>query len=84
MVFRKIIVPLYPGWGNNPTDRAGSRNKKTTVMNAKVIARDILNAYMEKEGAFIRKQFDGLNDEQAKVMAMAMAAIMVKNNISRI
>lgn len=53
-------------------------------MNAKVIARDILNAYMEKEGEFIRKQFEGLNDEQAKVMAMTMAAIMVKNNISRI
>ena len=61
-----------------------SGTKQTTVMKAKVIARDILNAYMEKEGEFIRKQFDGLNDEQAKVMAMAMAAIMVKNNISRI
>ena len=53
-------------------------------MNAKVIARNIVNAYMEKEGDFIRKNFEGLNDEQAKVMAMAMAALMLKNEISRI
>lgn len=81
---RKLVVPLHRVKElTQPTGRV-SGTKITTVMNAKVIARDILNAYMEKEGEFIRKQFDGLNDEQAKVMAMAMAAIMVKNNISRI
>lgn len=81
---RKKAVPLYRVKELiQPTGRV-SGTKITTVMNAKVIARDILNAYMEKEGEFIRKQFEGLNDEQAKVMAMTMAAIMVKNNISRI
>ena len=81
---RKKAVPLYRVKElTQPTGRV-SGTKQTTVMNAKVIARDILNAYMEKEGEFIRKQFEGLNDEQAKVMAMTMAAIMVKNNISRI
>ena len=53
-------------------------------MNAKEIAKGIVNAYMENEGAFIRKQFEGLNDDQAKVMAMAMAALMLKNEMSRI
>ena len=81
---RKLVVPLHRVKElTQPTGRV-SGTKQTTVMNAKVIARDILNAYMEKEGEFIRKQFDGLNDEQAKVMAMAIAAVMVKNNISRI
>ena len=81
---RKIVVPLQ--WVKETTQPPGrvSGTKITTVMNAKVIARDILNTYMEKEGEFIRKQFEGLNDEQAKVMAMAIAAVMVKNNISRI
>ena len=54
------------------------------MKSVKEIANGIVNAYMEKEGEFIRKQFEGLNDEQAKVMAMAIAAVMVKNNISRI
>ena len=54
------------------------------MKSVKEIASGIVNAYMEKEGEFIRKNFEGLNDEQAKVMAMAMAAIMVKNNIGRI
>ena len=85
MEIRKIVVPLQ--WvkeTTQPTGRVSGGTKITTVMNAKVIARDILNAYMEKEGEFIRKQFEGLNDDQAKVMAMAIAAVMVKNNISRI
>ena len=51
---------------------------------AKEIAQGIVNAYMQNEGEFIRRQFDGLNDEQAKVMAMAMAVLMLKNNLSRI
>ena len=81
---QKIVVPLQ--WVKETTQPPGrvSGTKITTVMNAKVIARDILNTYMEKEGEFIREQFEGLNDEQAKVMAMAIAAVMVKNNISRI
>lgn len=54
------------------------------MKSVKEIASGIVNAYMEKEGDYIRKQFEGLNDEQAKVMAMAMAALMLKNNISRI
>ena len=39
---------------------------------------------MKNEGEFIRKQFVGLNDEQAKQMAMVMAAIMLKNEIANI
>jgi len=54
------------------------------MKSVKEIANGIVNAYMEKEGDFIRKHFEGLNDEQAKVMAMAMAALMLKNEISRI
>lgn len=53
-------------------------------MNAKIIARNILDAYMAKDGDFIRAHFEGLNDEQAKVMAMVFAAIMVKNEMPRI
>ena len=55
-----------------------------TMKTAKEIAQGIVNAYMQNEGEFIRKQFEGLNDEQAKVMAMTMAALMLKNNLSRI
>ena len=54
------------------------------MKSVKEIASGIVNAYMEKEADFIRKNFEGLIDEQAKVMAMAMAAIMLKNNIGRI
>lgn len=50
----------------------------------KKIANEILNAYMQSEGDYIRSKFEGLNDEQAMQMAMVMAAIMLKNNINNI
>ena len=53
-------------------------------MDAKIIARNIVNAYMANEGDFIRKNFEGLNDEQAKQMAMVMAVVMLKNEIRNI
>jgi len=53
-------------------------------MNAKEIARNIVNAYMAKDGEFIRSNFAGLNDEQAKEMAMVMAAVILKNEIANI
>ena len=82
---RKIVVPLY--WVKEltrPTERVFGTKKQTVMKSVKEIASGIVNAYMEKEGDFIRKHFEGLNDDQAKVMAMAMAALMLKNEISRI
>lgn len=54
------------------------------MANVMEIARGIVDAYMKNEGDFIRRNFEGLNDEQAKVMAMVMAGIMLKNNLNRI
>lgn len=51
---------------------------------AKEIAENIVNAYKRNNGDFISKMFLGLTDEQAKVMAMTMAAIMLKNEITNI
>ena len=52
---------------------------------------EVVKEYEERENRIVSPVPDipidadaGLNDEQAKVMAMTMAAIMVKNNISRI
>lgn len=51
---------------------------------AKEIAENIVNAYKRNNGDFISKMFLGLTDEQAQVMAMTMAAIMLKNEITNI
>lgn len=53
-------------------------------MNEKVIARNIVAAYMAKEGDFIRRHFEGLTDGQAKQMAGLMAVLMLKNEMANL